>query len=148
LHGLDTISAPIPLEIAITDDLGRSKKKTFFVHFIKIDPVIYVAYPVGDSMQTAASIINVLGNVTNVEHYNDLYFFARNNGRVLAKMVINKNKPVFSFEISLSGSSNHIALELYPDSLMNGSRFAFSHFMFFTILAWFILWLLKSEISL
>lgn len=131
LQNLDTINKPVELQVLVTDEIGRSVKKNFFVHFLKIVPQINVAYPVEDSMQTAASSINVLGNVTNINQHDSLYLFIRNNGRVQSKMIITWEKPVFSFEIPLPGFSNHIAIELYPDSLTNGYRLALSHFYVF-----------------
>jgi hypothetical protein len=122
LSSLDTIHAPVALTISVTDNLERTVTKTFFVHYIKIDPVINVVYPVGDSMPTAATTVNVLGNISKNQQYDSLYVFARNNGKVQGMVCITQKKPVFSFEIPLTSSSNHIALELYSDSLMVGSQ--------------------------
>ncbi|HEX3020608.1 MAG TPA: Calx-beta domain-containing protein [Chitinispirillaceae bacterium] len=127
IGGLDTITAPRKLDITIIDDQGRSLKKTFFVKFIKIKPVIQVIFP-DDSMQTAASSVNVLGKVSNIRQNSTLYIFASNNGKVLKKAAVTFTDPAFAFEIPLPGSSNHISLELFADSLMNGSILAATDF--------------------
>lgn len=123
LKGIDTATTPQKLNVSITDDLGRSISRTFYVKFIKITPVIYVAYP-EDSLHTAATSVNVLGSVSNIRQNSLLYLFARNNGKELAKALVTNSQPVFSFEIPLSGTSNHISLELFSDSLMNGFMLA------------------------
>jgi hypothetical protein len=120
LKGLDTASAPQKLDIAITDEQGRSVSRTFYVQFIKATPEIKVVYP-EDSMYTAASSMNVMGYVSNIRQNSILYLFIRNNGQSLAKAMITNSQSNFYFEILLSDNYNHISLELYSDSLMESS---------------------------
>lgn len=130
LNGLDTLTTPQALKIDIKDNLGRSLSKTFYIKFVKLVPVISVAYP-EDSMQTSASSVNVLGTVSNIRQNSVLYLSATNNGKEQAKVSLTANKPVFSFEIPLQGASNHISLELFADSLMEGSMLAVHDFYTF-----------------
>lgn len=130
LKGLDSAVAPQKLNVTIDDDLGRSINRTFYVKFVKVTPVIYVTYP-EDSLHTSASLVNVLGTVSNIRANSSLYLFARNNGKVQSKIPLTNNQPVFHFEISLPYSSNHILLELFSDSLMDGSMLARQDFYVF-----------------
>jgi hypothetical protein len=130
LKGLDTATAPQVLNISITDELGRSVSRTFYVQFIKVTPAIYVVYP-EDSLYTADSIVKVLGTVSNIKQNSILYLFVRNNGKNLTNTLVTNSQPVFSFEIPLSDISNHISLELFSDSLMEGSMLANQDFYVF-----------------
>jgi len=123
LKGLDTATAPQKLDVAITDELGRSVSRTFYVKFIKVTPAIYVLYP-ENKLYTADSMLKVLGTVSNIRQNSILYLFIRNNGKKLTNTLVTSIQPDFSFEIPLSGFSNHISLELFSDSLMEGSMLA------------------------
>jgi len=130
LKGLDTAIAPQKLQVAITDDQGRSVNRTYYVKFIKVTPVINVVYP-EDSMHTAASVMNVLGSVSNIRQNSILYLFIRNNGKSLAKTVVTNSQSIFSFEIQLDDNFNYISLELFSDSLMESSMLAEQDFFVF-----------------
>lgn len=130
LKELDTTTAPQKLDVTVTDDQGRSVSRTFYVQFIKVTPEIKVAYP-EDSLHTAASSVNVLGVISKFKQNSILYLFARNNGINMAKAVITSTNSIFSFEIPLLGTSNHISLELFSDSLMESSMLALKDFYVF-----------------
>lgn len=130
LKGLDTATAPQKLDITITDDQGRSVSRTFYVKFIIAAPEIDVVYPM-DSLNTADSSVDVLGKVTNIKQNSILYLFVRNNGKSLAKVKVTRDQSIFSFKVQLSGTSNHISLELFSDSLMESSMLAEHNFYVF-----------------
>lgn len=130
LKGLDTATAPQVLNVSITDDLGRSINRTFYVRFIKVVPAINIVYP-EDSLHTGASSVSVLGTISNIRQNSILYLFVRNNGKSHESAMVTSSQPVFSFEIPLSGISNHISLELFSDSLMEGTMLAKQDFYVF-----------------
>jgi hypothetical protein len=131
LFNLDTVHSPVELKISVADDSGHTANKTWYVHYVKIDPAISVAFPAEDNTTTAFSYINVFGTVMNNQQYNKLFLFILKNGKVADSATIIPGKAGFSFRVPLSGYSNHITLELYADSLMIGSRFDASDFYVF-----------------
>lgn len=130
VNDLDTIKEPVKLDITITDNLGRNFSKSYYIHYVKIKPVINVLYPV-DSMQTIDTSVSVLGNIVNFQQYSNLFLLVKNNGVSQTKINITKDKPVFSFDVSVPNSSNHISLILYPDSLEIGSKVTETDFYVF-----------------
>ena len=132
LKGLDTATTPQKLDITITDDQGRSVKQNFYVKFIIAAPEIDVVYPM-DSLNTADSSVDVLGKGCNIKQNSILYLFVRNNGKSLAKVKVTRDQSIFSFKVQLSGTSNHISLELFSDSLMESSMLAKHNFYVFMI---------------
>jgi hypothetical protein len=128
LYNLDTIHSPVKLDISVADKKGHIVNKTWFVHYIKVDPVINVAFPVENNMTTASSMVTILGTIINNQQYSKLFLFVMKNGKVTDSVAITPEKTLFSFRMQLSDYSNHVALELYADSLMVGSKIDASDF--------------------
>lgn len=130
LKGLDTITKPVKLDISVTDNLNRNFSRSFFIHYVKILPVINVLYPV-DSMQTSSTKLNLLGNIGNFDQYSKLYLLVKNNGADQKKIRIMQDNPVFSININLPNRTNHISLIVFPDSQTTGTRLAETDFYVF-----------------
>ncbi len=128
LYNLDTITTPVKMNVLVTDNKGSIVNKIWYVHFIRMNPLISIYVPAQDSITTAASFADVRGTVINNQHYNKLFLLILKNGKVTDSTIITPQKATFTFRVPLFDYSNHMALELYADSLMIGSKYDVADF--------------------